>query len=206
MRLRFFLADHSRLHQPSHIGVVAGYPRNLAVADEVKPRVADMHVIERVLYDRRCRAGGSHAPQLRMRKAVLSDLLVRRLQSPDQRRLRIVTAKVAIYLQQCFHGQSARFLAAFIAAHSVRHNRQPTLAEKLLVVLRLPITKRIFVILAQAADIGLDRHLNSGANFHAITISIAGMTSIGTSALTGKLKIIRVTGGTLKQPREMVVS
>src|SRR6266481_5418122 len=102
MRLRFFSADHSRLHQPSHIGMVAGYPRNLAVADEVKPRVADMHVIERVLYNRRRRAGGSHTPQLRMGKAVLSDLLVGRLQSLDQRRLRIVTAKVAIDLQQCF--------------------------------------------------------------------------------------------------------
>src|SRR6266853_166658 len=206
MRLRFFLADHSRLHQPSHIGMVAGYPRNLAVADEVEPSVANVDVIERVLYDRRRRAGRAHAPQLRMRKAVLTDLLVGRLQSLDQRRLRIVTAKVAIYLQQCFHGQSARFLAAFIAAHSVRHNRQPTLAEELLVVLRLPITKRIFVILAQAADIGLDRHLNPGANFHPVTVSLAGMTSIGTSAFTGKLKIIRVAGGTLKQPREMVVS
>ena len=121
-----------------------------------------------------------------MRKAVLSDLLVGRLQSLDQRRLRIVTAKVAIDLQQCFHGQSARFLAAFIAAHSVRHNRQPTLAEELLVVLRLPITKRIFVILAQAADIGLDRHLNSGANLHPDTISIREMTSIGNECIHGQ--------------------
>jgi hypothetical protein len=49
MMLGFLRADHSRLHQPAHIGVVARYPRNLAVADQVEPGVADVHVIEFVI-------------------------------------------------------------------------------------------------------------------------------------------------------------
>ena len=104
MMFRFFRADHSRLHQPSHIGVVAGYLRNLAVADQVEPGVANVHVIERVIVrtpvrtpdDRRRRAGRSHAPQFGMGKAVLPDPLVGRLQSLDQRLLRIVAGKIAI--------------------------------------------------------------------------------------------------------------
>src|SRR5260370_32897275 len=71
-------------------------------------------------------------------------------------------------------------------ALAVRHNRQPSLAQELLIVLRLPIAKRIFVILAQAADIRLDRHLNSGANLHPVTISIAGMKSIGNECIQGQ--------------------
>src|ERR1700687_2304425 len=208
MILGFFRADHSRLHQPTHIGVVAGYPRNLAVADEVETRVADMHVIERIVAlaavltvvrrpertpdNRRRRAGGSHAPQFRMGKAILPDLLVGRLQSLNQRRLRIVAAKVAIDLHQCFHRQTARFLTAFVAAHAVRHNRQTTLAQELPVALRLPITKGILVVLAQAADVGLARYFNSGANLHPVTTSSAGMTSIGNDSIRGHARTSRL--------------
>src|ERR1700674_3319952 len=49
MRLGFFRTDHARLHQSPHIGVVAGYPRNLAVADQIETGVANVHVIERVI-------------------------------------------------------------------------------------------------------------------------------------------------------------
>src|SRR5208337_2409239 len=103
MMLRFFLADDSRLHQPSHIGVVAGYPRNLTVANQIEARVADMDVIERVIVrnpvrnpdNRRRSAGRSHASKFRMGKAVLPDLLVGRLQSLDQRLLWVVAGKIA---------------------------------------------------------------------------------------------------------------
>jgi hypothetical protein len=37
--------------------------------------------------------------------------------------------------------------------------------------------------LAQAADIGLDRQVNSGANLHPVTTLIAGMTSIGNDCI-----------------------
>ncbi len=128
-----------------------------------------------------------------MGKAVLQYLLVRHLQSLDQRGLRIVAAKVAIHGHQRFHRQPARFLTAFVAAHAVRYNRQPPLAQELLVVLRLPIAKRILVILAHAADVGLARYFNSGAHLHPITTWIAGMTSIGNDrASRRKLRIIRV--------------
>src|SRR6267378_1452727 len=110
MRLGFFSADHARFDQPSHIGVVARHSRNLPTTDQVEASVANMYVIERVIIltailtapcpaertpdDRRRRAGRSHAPQFRMRKAVFPDMLVGRLQSVDQRRLRVVAAKV----------------------------------------------------------------------------------------------------------------
>src|ERR1700674_568803 len=132
-----------------------------------------MHVIERILYDRRRRAGRSHAPQFRMRKAVLPDLVMCRLQSLDQRRLRVVAAEVAIDRHQRFHRQKGRFLTTFVAAHAVRHNRQPALAQELPVVLRLPITEGILVVLAQAADVGLARYFDSGANFPSAPTSMA---------------------------------
>jgi len=67
------------------------------------------------------------------------------------------------------------------------------------VLLRLPITKRIFVIGAQAADVRQARHLNSGANLHPFTVSDAGMADIGMSAIKRKLWIIEVVGGTFKR-------
>ena len=153
-----------------------------------------MHVIERVVFrtpirtsdDRRRGAGRSHAPQFRMGKAVLPDLLVGRLQTLDQRLLRVVAAKVAIDRHQRFHRQPARFLTALVAAHAVRDHRQPSLAQELLVVLRLPIAEGILVVLAHAADVGLARYLDSGANFHPGTTSFAGMTSIGNDCNRGQ--------------------
>src|SRR5258706_11684605 len=121
-----------------------------------------------------------------MRKAVFADLLVGGLQSLDQRRLRVVAGKVAIGRNQRFHRQPARFLTAFVAAHAVCNNRQPSLAQELLVVLRLPITKRIFVILAYTTDIRLDRHLDSGTDLHLVTALIAGMTGIGNDCVDGR--------------------
>src|SRR5208337_3776635 len=49
----------------------------------------------------------------------------------------------------------------------------------LLVVLRLPIAERILVVGALAAQVGLARYLNSGANLHPDTTSFAGMRRIG---------------------------
>src|ERR1700732_3645600 len=93
--------------------------------------------------------------------------------------------KGAIDLHRRFHRQTPRFLTAFVAAHAVRHNRQPSLAQELLIILRLPIAKRIFVVLAQAADVGLARYFDSGANLHADATSSAGMTSIGKDSIRG---------------------
>src|SRR5580704_14559857 len=98
MRLCLFRADHAGLDQASHIGVVASYPRNLAIADEVESRIADVRVVELVTFrtpdDRGCSASGSHATQFGVRKAVLADLLMSGLQSLNQRSLRIVTSKL----------------------------------------------------------------------------------------------------------------
>src|ERR1035437_3502874 len=194
MILRFLRTDDPRLHQPSHIGVVARYPANLAVADQVEPRVADMHVIECVALripvrtpdDRRSRAGGSHAPQFRMGKAVLPNILVGRLQSLDQRLLRVVAAKVAIHCQQRFHRQPACFLTALVAAHAVRDHRQPSLAQEQPVVLRFPIAERILVIGALAAQVGLHRYFNSVANLHPATTLLAELTDLGSGCLHGQ--------------------
>src|SRR6266852_5459720 len=194
MSLSFFTAAHSRLHRPSHIGVVARYLRNPPIADQVEPRVANVDVVERVIFrvidrtpdDRRRGAGRSHAPQFGMREAVSPDLLVGRLQSLDQGGLRVVADSVTIDRHQRFHCQPARFLTALVATHAIRYDRQPPLAQELPVVLRLPIAKEIFVILPLAPDIRLARHLNSGANLHPGTISITGMTSIGNDCLHGQ--------------------
>src|SRR5208282_4249154 len=109
-----FRTDHSRLDEAADIGVVAGDPRNLPVADQVEPGVADVHVVERVVSskialqgvpgtilsavrraerasnDRRRRAGGSHAAQFGMGKAVFPDLFVSCLQGLVQGGLRVV--------------------------------------------------------------------------------------------------------------------
>src|ERR1039458_379552 len=154
-----------------------------------------MNVVERVMLrtlvrnpvrtpdDRRRGAGRSHPSEFRMGKTVLPDLLVGRLQTLDQRLLGVIAAEVAIDGHQRFHRQSARFLPAFVAAHAVRYHGQPPLAEELPIVLGLPIAKRILVILAHAADVGLARYLNPGANLHPGTTSVTGMTSIGDDCL-----------------------
>src|SRR5208283_1747942 len=193
MMFRLCRADHSRFHQPSHIGVVAGYARNLAIADQVEPRVANMDVVESFIVrssnDRRRGASRAHASQFRMGKTVLPDLLVRGLQGLNQGCLGIVAAKVAIDGHHGFHGQAAGLLTAFVAAHAVCHYGESPLTEKLLVVLGFPITKGVFIIIAETTDVGLARYLNPGANLHPATTSVRGITSIGNIG-TGKPWII----------------
>src|ERR1700690_775982 len=199
MMFGFFGTDHSRLHEAFHIRVIARHPRNPAVADEVEPRVPDVHVIEfvitisatastlaapirapqRVTYDCRRRAGCSHTPQFRMGKAVLPDPLVSALQGLDQCLLRVVAGKIKIGRQQRFPRRATRYLEPYTADNAIRHNRHSPLAEEQLVILRLPIAEGILVIAAHASDVGLARYFNSGADLHPDTISIAGMAGIG---------------------------
>ena len=89
----------------------------------------------------------------------------------------VVSAKIAIHRDQRFDRQAARLLTAFLAAHAVRDNRQPPLAQELLVVLRLPITEGILVVVAHAADVGLGRHFDSSTNLHPSAASMRGIKS-----------------------------
>src|ERR1700686_4005805 len=176
MHVGLLLRDHPRLYEPFHIGVVTRYPLNLPLADQVQPRVANMdvkkHAILRTirlpatLHNRNCRAGGSHTAQFGMGKTVVPNLLVGRLQSLDQRFPRVIAAIVPISRDHPFHRYTARFLATFITAHSVRHNRQAPFAQEFAVIVRLPITKRILVVLTEATNIGLAGYLNASANLH----------------------------------------
>ncbi len=124
-----------------------------------------------------------------------------RLQGLVQGRLRVIATKIAVDRNQRFHREAAGFLTAFVAAHAVRNHGEAALAQELLIVFRLPITKGIFVILAQAPDVGLARHLHSGANLHPGTTSVTGMKRMGEIAFvgTGKLWIISGWSRTLKR-------
>src|SRR5712692_798936 len=146
--------------------MVARNLRDLPLPDQVEPRVPDMHVMQRVPDQRDRGAGRSHPAQSRMRKAVLPDSLVASLQSLVHCLLGIVAVLVAIKRRHDLYRQMAGFLAAFVAAHAIGHDCQPTFAEKLLIILRLKIAKGILVVLALAADIGLARDFDSGTNFH----------------------------------------
>src|ERR1700722_6270773 len=194
MMLCLFLADHSRLYQAPYIRVVSRYSRNLPIADQVQPGVANVDVIKGVIvtlsigspdYGCRC-TRRAHTPQLGMSKTVLADLLVRSLQTFDQSSLRVISPGVAIYRHQGFHPQAAGLLTTFVAAHAIGHDREPPLTQELLILFRFPIAKRIFVIGTHAPDVGLARYFNSGADVHSVTASLAGMSRAGIDCVHGQ--------------------
>src|SRR6266481_8606238 len=92
----------------------------------------------------------------------------------------------------------AGFLATFVAAHAVGHDCQPPFAEKLLIILRLPITEGILVVLALAADIGLTRDFDSGTNFHQSVSGADRVHGTGKTRMRAERMIIKAEGAALK--------
>src|SRR6266567_2757127 len=88
----------------------------------------------------------------------------------------------------------AGFLATFVAAHAIGHNCQPPFAEKLLIILRLPIAEGILVVLALAADIGLTRDFDSGTNFHQSVCGADRVHGTGKTRMQAKRMIIKAEG------------
>src|SRR3979490_2024545 len=65
----------------------------------------------------------------------------------------IATEGLVVNLKHSFDREATGLLTAFITTHAIGNHGQAALALKLFGALRFPIKKRVFVVLALAADI-----------------------------------------------------
>ena len=66
----------------------------------------------------------------------------------------------------CFDGDVAGDLSAFVTAHSIGDYREPAYPLKNRIILGLPISVAVFVVLALAADISQSSDFNSRTKSH----------------------------------------
>src|ERR1700740_2118273 len=112
----------------------------------------------------------THAEELGVRLGILAVVLMRQLKALQQRVSRISGGIAIVNLQNGFYGEPARFFAAFVSTHAVRDQCEPALARQLIVALALPVSERIFVVLALTADIAQASRLDSGPNPHCTSL------------------------------------
>src|ERR1700704_5132901 len=80
----------------------------------------------------------------------------------------IATEGLVVNLKHSFDREATGLLTAFITTHAIGNHGQAALALKLFGALRFPIKKRVFVVLALAADVSQAGHLHARLCFHAI--------------------------------------
>src|SRR5258706_16017506 len=108
--------------------MVASDLGDLSVTDKIKPRVSDVHVVQRVANQHDRSTSGPHAAQLWMREAMFPHAVVRGPESVVECLLGDAAIVIAVEGRHGLHGKMPGFLSALVAAHAVGHNRQTALA------------------------------------------------------------------------------
>src|SRR5579862_8483985 len=118
-----------------------------------------------------------------MLRGVLLDIPVRRFEAPKQSFLLSNAKGMLIHLSYRLHGEPTGLLPALIPAHSVRNDRQASLAHEFLVRVRLPIKIRILIVGPLAADVGQTGGFDSRLWFFTLDCHILLRSSKRGSAL-----------------------
>src|SRR5215470_640834 len=91
-------------------------------------------------------ASRTHALQFRMSVGVLADSLMGHTEATDECVLDVSRGVAIVDVAYRVDGEATRFLPTFVAAHAVGNQRQPSLFQKLIVALGLPVGQGVFVI------------------------------------------------------------
>src|ERR1700722_18696709 len=112
-------ADDAAFHQPAHVGMIAGETQDARAADEIEAAVSDVREIKLPVADDESSAGGTHPLEWGILLGILLNAGVSRVKRLDESRLRIVARGLLINFANGLNGQTAGFLAAFMATHTV---------------------------------------------------------------------------------------
>ena len=85
-----------------------------------------------------------------------------RFESGEQSQLWIATKRMVVDVAHGFHREAAGLLSTFVPAHPIGDNGEPAFAEEIVIGVGLPINVGVFVIAAQAADVGQTGRFDSG--------------------------------------------
>ena len=148
MRARLLRRQDPVLHLLRHPRVVLGELRELPLAEQEQPAVADVRSDERGADDGARRERRSHPAELRHGDPLRIDLEVRLLHGAPQALPDRPAARRAVHLaRQHLEREVARDFAAGVAADPVRHREDEA-------VLVRPVADRVLVLGADAADVG----------------------------------------------------
>src|SRR5437660_5132859 len=138
-----------------------------------------MHEVQSEIMHAKGRTGRAHTVELRVRLRVIANALMRHPKSLQQGIAGTAGRFLIVDTLDGFYREPTGFLPAFISAHPIRHQREPSFSLELLVILGFPIGKRVFIVLALAADIAQASDLDSGSNLHCASL---GRNSTGAFA------------------------
>jgi hypothetical protein len=166
----FIRVENAGFDQSSNVGMVASKARDGIVSHQIKPAVAYMNEVRLKIVERQSGTGCAHAVKFRMRVCELANSFMC-LAKAIEKGIPRVTGRITIVdISDGFYGQSTGFLAALVSPHPVSHQSESTFLVKLIVALWLPVTERVLVILALAADIAQAGDLNSWSNWHSTSL------------------------------------
>ena len=162
MGLSIFGAYGATLDQPSDVGMISRKSGNRSGANVIETTVAHVGEVELAIDNGDSGAGGPHSVELRMLVGVTLNHLVRGLEGMEEGILRSRAERMVVDVTHGFDREAAGLLSAFVSAHAVGNNGEATLAKEFLAGVGLPIEVGIFIIAAQAADVGQARDFDSG--------------------------------------------
>jgi len=141
--------------------MISRKPGNRSGANVIKTTVAHVGEVELAIDNGDSSAGGAHSVELRVLVGVTLNHLVRGLEGIEEGILRSRAERLVVDLTHGFDCEAAGLLSAFVTAHAVSNHREATLAKEFLAGVGFPIEIGIFIIAAQAADVGQARDFDS---------------------------------------------
>ena len=125
MGVRLLGRDPALVDEQLHVGVVPGDLDELAVAQQVGPRVADVHHAELAAAEEHAGQRGAHAFHGRVLVDRVADLLVGRVDRLPQRVHRGIAGHIVVEVREGADHDVARDVTGGHAAHSVGDGEQP---------------------------------------------------------------------------------
>src|SRR5512142_127082 len=132
--------------------MIAGQPGDSSRPHQVQAAISHVREVQISARYRHRGTGCAHAKQLGVLAGMFSNTLVSSPHPVDQQTLRS-SGTIGEGLAYGLDRDLAGLLAAFVAPHTISHNREPSLVRQIVGTLRLPIGRGIFVALPLAANV-----------------------------------------------------
>jgi hypothetical protein len=146
--------------------VVVSEAGDVRSSHQIQAAITDMRIVELVPSKGDGRGGRPHTVQFWMSGGVFQDALVCSLKANGQQGLGVTVGSFGKHFLDRFDRDAAGFLATFVAAHAIGHNRQSALAREFLVARWFPVCVVVLVIFSLAANVAEARQLYSGPYSH----------------------------------------
>ena len=154
MRLSILGADDAALDQAPNIRMITGEAGDAVFANQINSAITDVGEVELRTDDCDGGAGGAHAVKFRVLGGEELNLLVSGDKGGDERLLGIAGEVAIVDITDGLDGKAAGFLPAFVSAHAIGDDGQAAFAAKVGVRGGLPVSERVFIVGADAADVG----------------------------------------------------